>query len=114
MNLLLILIGAALVIAPLLTWPRTAAHLLIATADAFAAFRGSWKHRGKVSAKIGQLKTVPVAAALDQVQIDTVSALKNYGMTKPDAEALVRLVGTASDVPALLARAMQSRGKRAA
>jgi hypothetical protein len=111
MNLLLILTGAALVMVPLLTWPRTAAHLLIATADAAAAFRGSWKRRGRAQ----QIKAVAQkAAALDQVQIDTVSALKNYGMTKPDAEVLVRLVGTASDVPALLARAMQSRGKRAA
>lgn len=110
MNLLLILTGAAVVIVPLLAWPRTAAHLLIATADAAAAFRGSWKRRG-------QIKAVPAKAAapaLDQVQIDTVSALKNYGMARPDAEALVRLVGTASDVPALLAKALQSRGRRAA
>ena len=127
MNLLPILIGAAAVTAPLLLWPRAAAHLLIATADAFAAFRNSWKRGAPNSRELPRLTNNAVAKArpgknqgralpitLDAVQIDTVSALKNYGMAKPDAEALVRMAGTASDVPALLVRALESRGRRAA
>lgn len=105
------LAGAAAVIALLLTWPRTCGRFLIAAADAAAEFRASWKRRRP---GLKPWPGVPVAAALDRVQVDTVSALKNYGMGKKDAEALVRSIGTAADVPALLMRALESRRRKVA
>lgn len=104
------LAGALAVIALLLIQPRACGRFLIAAADAAVEFRTSWRRgrRPKVNTPGGPVSLL-TPPPLDRVQVDTVSALKNYGMKKKDAEALVRIVGTAADVPALLIRALARR-----
>jgi hypothetical protein len=119
-----LILGAAVVLVALLTWPRAAARGLNALADGVAAFRYRIAGSGEPSSRktpteskthlvaspavamgsrVGrqlQLTKTP-AAAFTPIQSDVVSAMVNLGMGREQARRRVLAAGDAADFETL-------------